>query len=502
MKFDARDKEYDERDETQNERSNLTLVLFCVTLGIFLFLRAYSDVFLYPAIAVGLAAVVRARMDVVLGVLFFTLPLGSIFKAHPDHPSFFTAMFIGAALRFLSTYRLKASLLTSCSFFCAYLLATSGADKIVAIGTIAVGFFLTYYALNVDSSFKTITIAYAAGVILSSSIAALDAPIADRFIEAVQLKLGEEKVVRFAGLHGNPNYFTLDVSLAASGLAVLALSSRPSPLCLPFFASLTIFGFMSVSKSFFASWALLLAWILFSLAQSKNTFLILKILLMISLCCGIMCCVASDSVNSMTARFAEDSGASWGERTTGRSDIWAAYLQTIWNNVKILAFGAGVDGELVDKRGTHNSYLEALYTLGVLGLPLYACALRSALSWEKERDVGATAEQSTNSPETTEASGGVEKRGLIRFAPLAVLATRFLGVGIFTNDVVWFYITYAVMALRDGEPKRQLREEKLGALFIFRLLRREERLEQQLQAKRLQKLRKRLLRLQKRRGKR
>lgn len=448
----------------------------CAATGLFLFLRAFNGVFLYPAVLLGLAAVLIAPPATVFCFLFFAMPSGLIIKENPNNFSFFTLMFLVASARFLATQKNNSRVLIGCLIYAAYLLILSGLEQIIAIITIALGLFLVYYALKEELDLSRLTLSYAFGVALASVISLTSTPIVNNFVRMARYKAADASYInRFSGLHGNPNYYTLDVILALTGLTILILTRKRSAVHLPLFGFLTILGFMAISKSFVLAWVFLLAWILASLAQARSLTLIAKLLLG-----GVVCFFASfyfagDSLNALFERFLLGQGASFGEQSTGRGDIWGSYLAAIWSDVKILAFGVGVGGPLIDGFGAHNTYLEMFYTVGVLGAALFAHALWATLKggtsgglasgaqiWR--RRVFAVARGPFPAPPDAPPAlreappaplpaipGKPERRKLIRYAPLLVLLLRLCGISIFLNDTIWFYIIFVVAALQDDK---------------------------------------------------
>jgi O-antigen ligase len=53
--------------------------------------------------------------------------------------------------------------------------------------------------------------------------------------------------------------------------------------------------------------------------------------------------------------------------TTGRSDLWASYTEYLIQNPFVLLFGSGFGAPLINGHGAHNTYLDLLYYLGIVG---------------------------------------------------------------------------------------------------------------------------------------
>ena len=56
--------------------------------------------------------------------------------------------------------------------------------------------------------------------------------------------------------------------------------------------------------------------------------------------------------------------------TTGRFDIWINYLSFLFDNLGRFLFGGGLGAEMLNKRVAHNTYIDLLYYLGILGTTL------------------------------------------------------------------------------------------------------------------------------------
>ena len=53
--------------------------------------------------------------------------------------------------------------------------------------------------------------------------------------------------------------------------------------------------------------------------------------------------------------------------TTGRSALWMKYVRHLLSSPLTLLFGSGFGASLLDASAAHNTYLDLLYYLGVLG---------------------------------------------------------------------------------------------------------------------------------------
>ena len=399
----------------------------CLGMGALLFLRSVNDIFLYPAFVFGVLAVLISNANNGLCILFFTLPFGPIFKTSPESFSFFTILFIAYVAKSMvkRQFNIKTFFLAILLGF--YLLAFSGTGEIITIITMLVGVFLVYFSTNQeDVKFDNTVISYSLGILLSSIIGLMqeNLPIVERFVISRLSKLGEGNYVnRFSGLHGNPNYFTVDVIIVLAALAILIMQNKKNMVAIVLFGTLSVIGLLSISKSFLLSWLMLIFWMFISSFQ-LNVGKIVKILLLICCLFVVVYFFSKESIDLYLVRFLGNTNESFSDMTTGRADIWQAYMREIFASTKNVFFGKGIGAELVNQKGAHNTYIELWYMLGLFGGILYLCTIGSCIKLKNKKIL------------------------LICYAPLVVFLARLCAIGTLLYDSIWFYIIIAILALK------------------------------------------------------
>lgn len=410
-----------------NKNKKWLWIWLCVAMGALLLLRSVNDIFLYPAFIFGVSAVLFSNANNGLCLLLFTLPFGPILKTSPESISFFTILFIAYVLKYIFTRPINFK-----TFFCVLILGVcliifSGTDQIITIATILIGIFLVSFSVNDESiKFDNIVISYSLGILLSSIIGLMqeNLPIVEKFVISHLSKLGEGNYVnRFSGLHGNPNYFTVDVIIVLAALANLIMQNKKNTVAIVLFGALSIIGLLSISKSFLLSWLLLVFWMFISSFQLKSSKII-KILLLISCLLVAVYLFAKDSIDLYLVRFLDSSNKTFSDITTGRTDIWANYMHEIFSDTKTVFFGKGIGAELVNDKGAHNTYIELWYMLGLFGGILYLCTIGSCIKLKNKKIL------------------------LICYAPLVVFLVRLLAIGTLLYDSIWFYIIIVILALK------------------------------------------------------
>ncbi len=417
------------------------LIWLLVILSGLICLRAISTVFLYPLLLVSLAVFSFAPFKVCLPVLCFLLPFANIIKIQPGQISFFTFFFLIYVVRtLLKKGALKRVFLISLLFFVGYSLVFSGIGKIIVILTMACGFAMIHDTCQSDEyDYYEVLYAFCFGIIISSSLGLLKdtLPIINSFIREATQKVGDKEYVeRFVGLNTNPNYYTMDISVALSCLTVVMSTSKPRKLHIVLFATLSVFGLMSVSKSFLVVWAVLLMMLLLYGIRNGGTSFI-KLILIFGVTAVLIYCFAQESIDTYIYRLTEDSGNDISGLTTGRTDIWVIYLKTIIKNERILLFGAGL-GEILHK-ATHNTYLEAFYNVGIVGIVFWFFVFKMSIAIKSF------------------------PRKFIYYIPAVILLIRFMGISLFVHDCLWYYLVIISLSLKSEisfESKKQLYEDE------------------------------------------
>lgn len=407
------------------DRNSLRIIM--PIMGILLCFRAIRSVFLYPLIMLSFFVFAFCPITICLPILFFLLPSANIIKISPGQISIFTVFYAFTVFRIIfKNGQMEKKLVVSVALFVMYAILFSGVSQMVTIATMAFGFILLHdISVSDGYDYSTILTSYALGIILASTLCVFKSqlPIIERFVSSSVLKLGHlEYLDRFAGLHGNPNYYTLDLTVVLSCLVVSMCREKITIWNTILFICLTVFGLMSISKSFLVACAFLVAMLLFfSLRNGLRSFIGVFLFLVIA---GIsVYYFAEDSINGYITRLLQDSesNSDMSSVTTGRWGIWETYLNAIFEDPKLLFLGKGIGGSLVNSSGAHNTYIEFIYYLGIVGTTIYLCVLKSVIALPHK------------------------KRNALLYVPIMVVLIRFLAVGVLVYDNVWFY--YALICL-------------------------------------------------------
>ena len=177
--------------------------------------------------------------------------------------------------------------------------------------------------------------------------------------------------------------------------------------------ALTVFGFISYSKMFLiAIFAVALILVIGGLKSLK------KMLIVIFSAPVIGTIVYKRMLNNNYIKIMMDR-FSGGDISTGRFGIWKAYTGYINNSIKTLLFGDGLGAGYLSVGGPHNTYIEAVYYIGLLGAALFLITIFHVFKCRKF-DV---------------------KRGLLNYTLPLLFLFMIATLGCFTvNDLMFYFI--------------------------------------------------------------
>ena len=324
------------------------------------------------------AAIKNAAMPVIL----FFLPFAPLLKIRPGTISFFTialvlvyVVYTVTGSRQVKVFHLIPALLLMVMTL--VIKTAYGYDMdnayILFCATLMLVPFLTR-ELDGGYDFYWLTICFALGICLAAITARTLTvfPTISRYIE-VNTSLG---MIRRSGYNGDPNFYSSHITTALSGLLVLLLNNHKRSnlfVMVPLVCLLLYCGLMSVSKSFLLiSVCLLLLWMLVLLFQKGKVSV--KVTLIVTLAVAgiflLSSTVFTDMLDVMFSRFGQDTNLS--DFTTGRTEVWNRYVTAMFEDARLLLFGQGYTDVILGEKPTHNTILEAVFQLGVIGCILLA----------------------------------------------------------------------------------------------------------------------------------
>lgn len=342
-----------------------------------------------PFISLGLLAVqigwmIFADDEDISALMLFTLPFASIFKYSTDTITLFTVVEVAVvAIMMFRTKKCSSYLLIGTIIFALYTLLTPNRDYISTVKLVLI-IFLFYYLIPASrKDVVYISFSFVIGLLLSSGLACMRDyfPIISLYVEPVEDYTVIGMIDRFAGLHPDPNYYAANIILALFLLLALYHNKYIKNLFWILIVPLTVFGFMTVSKSFLFIYVVFLFTLVLT-QVNKRKFLWLA-LLVVAVCIGWWFIQNSNLTYfvNLRARFAYDD---LNEFTTGRLGVSGTYLNYVLTNWTTLLFGDGIGAELLFAEGkfvaSHNFYIDLIYYFGIIGTLLFAINLGIVIS--------------------------------------------------------------------------------------------------------------------------
>lgn len=345
----------------------------------------YSNVFSLAAFLGCCLMVVFFDKESILLQLFFVMPMANIFKLSPTSQSFFTILLLLYVVLHLVLPR-KATLLVI--LFAIY----------VVVGELFAGQFLLFRTIKllcsllflssilngkVDVRHREIFLSYIIGTIVASIFGTMDSGYfkikAYTGVEEYRNPNAEEIIERFTGLYGDPNYYVVGVIIAIC--LVVILYHRKELKTLPAFILITpiiYFLIITYSKSAIIMLIVPLFCIMFSFYKKKNHLAMFALMFIAVIVILLATSGQIPALEIITERFLVSEtteGVDVNSLTTGRLNIWIRYIKYLIHNFSTAVLGSGIASEYVEGRAAHNTYIESIYHLGVVGSTLLVAIL-------------------------------------------------------------------------------------------------------------------------------
>lgn len=177
--------------------------------------------------------------------------------------------------------------------------------------------------------------------------------------------------MRFQGLFQDPNYY---MSLLIVGLALLIKLKNANRVGNWFFwimgLAMTVFGLLTYSKTFILMLPLLVA--VYIVWQFWDRKFARGLGLTLAGIATIFILLLADFSPFTVVLTRLTNATNLDELTTGRSEVFEAYMSAITENAGSVMFGKGLAAKGLTK-DPHNLYLEIVYYIGVTGLLLMTC---------------------------------------------------------------------------------------------------------------------------------
>ena len=340
-------------------------IFACAALGTF------QGLFSLIGFAIFVYVVAFCSSTDTLFLMVFTVSFANIFKTSPSAQSLFTYVMLGYVV-----YKIVMGHGASNEFWVTFvlLLLFSGAQSLMSVNILRTikflaNFLFVYFALgDARGHEKDVFLGYTVGVITSSATAWLDVlPNLYKYIKNKSIGVSSEYLDRFAGMYDDPNYYTVNVIISLCLLVVLY--HRKELKTVPFaILSLVLlfFSVMTYSKSAFLM--LIIPVLFFLYSNSKNGRYFLQMICLVGLFVFALYLVAGkvDFLSAVLQRF--QNAENLNQLTTGRFDLWQKYLKSFSKSILHLFVGNGYGAKLVGGKAAHNTYIDMIHYLGLVGI--------------------------------------------------------------------------------------------------------------------------------------
>lgn len=316
-----------------------------------------------------------SRIDTTYYHLFFLLPFSAIFKLSPESTSLFAyLMIVTGAVLSIRRRSVHAVPVVLAIMFVTYAIIGMGGNYTTVVKMVSGIILLNVFVTSVTpANFKNHIMSFGLGV-LGSSIIGTMKDTWDRltvyFTDIDYVFLDGVRSLRFSGLNYDPNYYSIAVIIAVFLCLRLFFNNEGNKLLLgSLIATMIVFGFISYSKMFLLT--ILLVGVIYMFYRMKPPKKLLMTLISTIFIVGLFYWWAGDSgyLSMILERLSGD------DISTGRFDIWAGYIEYIWSSPMTLLFGDGLGSPYYLSRGPHNSYIELIFFLGIVGGTLFVLTI-------------------------------------------------------------------------------------------------------------------------------
>ncbi|MBQ9848804.1 MAG: O-antigen ligase family protein [Clostridia bacterium] len=330
----------------------------------------FNNLFSVAAFLLSAAAIVFWSEEKTICMLMFIMPLTNIFKMSPSSQSFFTYLILIYVIAYaLKRQNIKMAFFVSIVCFCLFLLfqvvLSMHILRLIKLVTNLCFIYLVLDSRSGDN--KNVFLFYIAGIIVSSSMAYLDiVPNLVNYIGEQDLGYHFDHLARFSGTYPDPNYYAINVIISLCLVVLLNHNGQLSNLASTALSGiLVVFALLTYSKSAFLMLVLPLLFLLYSKIKQRKYFIFLVLIAVGAVFAVNMFAGKIEILNTVLARFSDADDAS--SLTTGRTDLWMDYFNYLLANPLTLLFGKGLGADILNSHAAHNTYLDLLYYLGIVG---------------------------------------------------------------------------------------------------------------------------------------
>ena len=334
----------------------------------------------------------------ILVQMVFIMPLANIFKLSPGTQSFFTILLLLYVVLHLVLPR-KAT--TLAILFAVYVIVgellggqfnTTRTIKLIC----NILFLSSIMNGKVDLSHKDVFLSYIVGNYVASFLGTLNSNFfkikAYTGVEAFTNEGLGEDAERFIGLHSDPNFYAVNVIVSLCLVILLLHRNEIKTLtALIFSVPFAYFLIQTYSKSAIIMAFVPIILVIYSFICKKKYIAVLVIMMALLIIVMLVLSGQIEPINVIIDRFMASETAEGGvdinSLTTGRFQLWVNYLEYIVKNIKVILFGDGIAADMIGGRVSHNTYIDIIYHLGIVGGVLFITLLGLILSQSAKQKI-------------------------------------------------------------------------------------------------------------------
>ncbi len=416
-----------------------------LAFSIFVTLGLYVPLLNLIALLIALIYLFIASKEDVLPLLLFVLPFSAIFKLDLYGFALFNIVLFFSSVKMvlfsieegIASITIPRYILAFGTIFASYAIIVSAGRDIIGSITVVISLVLCGILIcdqqNDGIQLRNFLRYFSVGIIITSLIGLFKSnfPRLIPYLSEAMIKENGEYYSRFAGVAGNPNHYTLPLSVILAAYSILIIQKKVTIVDIVFISSMVIFGIMSVSKSFLISLALIIFLLLLQLTKHNRKVLIIVIFIFIL--CGYAIYTNQDNevVRTIIFRLSDDvDSGNIDSISTGRTVIWRSYIEYIFDNITRFLFGSGFGAVRVGGRASHNYLIETVHYLGLVGSIMYFCVVNRFFSIRNDDS---------------------KRKQIYGYIPWLVFLVRSVAINIIMNEEIAFLFVVCALSVRESQ---------------------------------------------------
>ena len=368
----------------------ISVLITSIVIGAYMYSTSYIYIAVAFVICLSITAKTPAQSLIPLAIV---IPWGAEIW-NIAHPRLYTIMRLSLVIIFLfKTYRSYKRVnsvsvilgIITFFFYCVIMEFVRFPEKadIMMLINICLCFYVVFLFSRFCSAsdYSLISLAFGLGVSFSAVIALLS-PLVPSLYYVVQQMVktdntfgnGDIETGRFSAMTYDPNLFGMFVICALSA-CLLAMKQKNFENSLWFLLTtivLTVFGMLTLSKTFFLVFIILMLVYIHIVYKDKNISVKTKTVFSFALAVIVVLGLSELAIylEAIVGRFTASTG-DISSLTTNRSDLWAYYLNYMFDKIDVLIFGNSIVGRLGAMSTPHNMIIYCLFYLGIIGCAIF-----------------------------------------------------------------------------------------------------------------------------------